>query len=177
LGILIMALWIAHTALVIADESEAAIKASYLVKFVPFVRWPDGVFTDSTSPVTLCIVGDDPFGSLLDQSAAQSIGPRRIVIRRFSYVDSAELSRLIVCNIAYFGDPALSGDVLGSLQGKPILTVSDGASRSRGVIHFVLQMNHVRFDVDQSLAESDKITISSTLLELARNVFRRGAAP
>ena len=66
---------------------EIAIKATYLYKIPPFIEWPAEVFASGASPFTICVVGADPFGALLDQAVAgQRLGERAIVLRRMGVV-------------------------------------------------------------------------------------------
>src|SRR5262249_42923351 len=51
----------AHTA------GEYEIKAAFLYNFAKFVEWPAETFADANAPLILGIVGEDPFGSRLDQ--------------------------------------------------------------------------------------------------------------
>src|SRR5687767_6577948 len=68
----------------VADEpSEYAVKAAYLAKFPSYVEWPPAAFDAPDSPVVICVVGDDPFGPLLDDVlAAQQVQGRPMVARR-----------------------------------------------------------------------------------------------
>ena len=59
------------------------------------------------------------------------------------------------------------------MRGKPVVTVTDSGLPGRGLISFVMQDNHVRFDIDAAAAEKNGIRISSKLLDLARTVTRR----
>ena len=62
---------------------EYEIKAAYLVKFAPFIEWPDTAFSSAGAPLTICVVGPDPFGALLDRAAAGvRDGDRPVIIRR-----------------------------------------------------------------------------------------------
>jgi hypothetical protein len=54
------------------------------------------------------------------------------------------------------------------------VTVIDSGLKARGVISFVIQDNHVRFDIDDALAADGGLTISSKLLGLAHAVKPRG---
>ena len=70
-----------------AQESqlELAVKATYLYKFAPFVEWPASAFDSPTAPLVLCVVGDDPFGDLLDRAVSgQHAGKHPIALRRLS---------------------------------------------------------------------------------------------
>src|ERR1700686_1187095 len=46
-----------------ADEYE--LKAAMLYNLTQFVEWPASAYPDPQAPVLLCILGRDPFGSLL----------------------------------------------------------------------------------------------------------------
>lgn len=149
---------------------EYAVKATYLYKFAPFVEWPGGA---AAGPLELCVVGDDPFGGLLDRAVAdQAVGGRRIAVRRLELARSAE-----GCEILYLaGSPAQSvAEALRALRGEPALTVTDAAAdpASKGVIHFVVVDNRVRFEIDAEAAAASGLRISSKLLELAVTVRRR----
>jgi hypothetical protein len=148
---------------------EYAVKAAYLTKFAPFIDWPDGVLPNPAAPVTICILGADPFGAIIDKAAGGGAGASRpLVIRRISAATEAN-----GCQIVYDGDPRAG--TLDALAGKPVVTVTDAGVPARGVISFVVLDNHVRFDIDDAIAARDGIRISSKLLELAHAVTRRGA--
>jgi hypothetical protein len=149
---------------------EIAIKATYLYKFGPFVEWPATSFDSPTSPLNLCVVGTDPFGAVLDQAAqGQRLAAHPIVVRRLA----APSTR---CHIAYIeGTDAFVAETLEALRGSAVLTVTDrprGAA-TRGIINFVVEANHVRFDIDESAASRSGLNVSSKLLTLARAVRTR----
>ena len=144
---------------------EYAVKGAYLTKFVPFIDWPDGVFANPGAPVVICILGNDPFGATLDKAAASGAGGRPIIIRRLAANDPAE-----GCQIVFAGD---ADAALDGLRGKPVVTVTDSGTPARGIISFVMQDNHVRFDIDDAGAQTNGLRISSKLLDLAHNVSRR----
>ena len=157
-----------------ADASlEYAVKAAYLVKFAPFIDWPDGAFASPTAPLTICVVGTDPFGADLNRAAqGQHDGDHPLVIRRANAPDP-ETS----CQILFAAGPpeALAAD-LDKVKSRPILTVTDSGATSHGIISFVVIDDHVRFDIDEAQADAVGIHISSKLLGLA-HATRRGARP
>jgi hypothetical protein len=144
---------------------EYAVKAAFLTKFVPFIDWPDGTFADAAAPLTLCILGTDPFGAAIDKAAAATGGGHPITIKRVASTDLLD-----GCQMVFAGDPSL--DEIGLLRDRPVVTVTDAGMPVRGLINFVTQDNHVRFDIDEAAAEKDGLRISSKLLGLARNVTR-----
>jgi hypothetical protein len=152
------------------DSLEYAVKAAYLTKFVPFIEWPDTAFASPTSPITICVLGDDPFAGKLEQVAGTArSGERGILVRHPAAADAS-------CQVVFLGAPdsPTTDAVLQELKGKPVVTVTDSSVKARGVISFVLADNHVRFDIDDGAAAQDGIKISSKLLGLAHAVHQRG---
>lgn len=150
---------------------EYAVKASYLYKFAPFVQWPPRAFATADSPLHLCLVGTDPFGSVLDDVVAgQQAQGHPIVIIRMASID-AEAQ----CHILYIGRSTAQSEIaaLRAVAGKPVLTVTDGGDDAQGgMIQFVLHKGRVRFIVNTTAATASGIQISSKLLELALKVER-----
>ncbi len=155
-----------------AQSLEYPVKANYLARFAAFVTWPSGALGSGNSPITVCVVGDDPFGGTLDQAlSSQTVNGRRLVSRRINRIaaDSG-------CDIAYVAGSSSQtvGEGLAAVAGRPVLTVTDEVRGSgRGVIHFTVFQNRVRFHIDDQLAGRGRLSISSRLLSLALSV--RGA--
>jgi len=152
---------------------EYPVKANYLVKFAAFVEWPPGAFASPASPVVICVVGKDPFGAVLDRAAAQgSPSGRPVEVRRLARLEPRQ-----GCHVAYLGaeqGQALS-QALAAVRRQPVLTVTDSAVRGgRGVIHFAISGNRVRFHIDDMSAQQQGLSISSRLLALALSVRPRG---
>src|SRR4051812_28059903 len=47
---------------------ESQIKAVFLYNFVRFVDWPPSAFPDAQSPLVIGVLGEDPFGTALDDA-------------------------------------------------------------------------------------------------------------
>jgi len=154
------------------EATELAVKAAFLFKFGFFVEWPTAAFASGDSPINLCIVGDDPFGSVLDEAIkGRKIGDRTIALRRMS-----SISRDSGCHIVYFaGADGARIPELAALKGSDVLTVTDVRADGGevGIINFVLKDNHVRFDIDEAAAVSGGLVISSQLLRVALDVTPR----
>ena len=154
-----------------AQESlEVAVKAAYLYKFAPFVEWPAAAAHPAGAPFTVCVVGADPFGPVLDRAVAgQKVGDRPIAVRRL-----ATAAHDSPCDIAFLGGSRAQSvkDELVVLHGAPVLTVTDGGTAT-GVVDFALTEGRVRFRVDDQTAAEDGLTVSSKLLSLAVSVRPR----
>jgi hypothetical protein len=146
--------------------SESQLKAVFLLNFSHFVEWPE---SDATShlPFALCVAGEDPFGPTLDQTVeGETVNGRKIVVRRIQREAPAG------CGILYVSPQEKNvSDLLGS-AGPGVLTVGEGdAFLDRGgMIAFVVENRHVRFDADPAAARKAGLRLSSRLLNVARLV-------
>lgn len=153
------------------QESLAiAVKAAYLYKMAPFVDWPKAAMGAPNDPLVICVVGPDPFGSVLDRAlAGAAVEGHPIVARRLP-----RASPSAGCHIAFFG--WTSGerlkDGLRAYQDAPVLTITDDAT-PRGIVDFTLQRGRVRFRIDPAAASRGGLSISSKLLGLAVSVGSR----
>jgi len=149
---------------------ERAVKATFLYKFVPFVEWPQNAFASDDAPVEICVIGPDPFGEILDEAVAdQTIAGRPVEVQRLdSEFAPAD------CHVAFVSGAVANG-VLENFSGRPVLTVTDSAegAEATGIIHFVVEGERVRFDIDAAEANEHGLSISARLLALARMVHDR----
>jgi hypothetical protein len=165
--------WVVPFAPARADASlEYAVKAAYLPKFIPFITWPDSAFASPAAPVTICVLGDSPFGGKLEQAASGTkSADRAIVVRHLSAPDASAPCQMIFLGP---GDQAVVDGTLDAMKGRPVVTVTDSGIKAHGVISFLIEANHVRFDIDDAAAAQDGLVISSKLLGLAHAVKQRG---
>lgn len=155
-----------------AQPTEEAVKAAFLPRFARYVAWPATSLPPSQQPFQLCVVGRDPFGRLLDRSAAaESIDGHGVAIRRVANAEDAG-----GCHLAFVqgNAPAETGRMLTALGRTPVLTVTDArAGPQRGMIHFTTVGGRVRFFIDEASAVERGLSISSRLLALAAGVRQR----
>jgi hypothetical protein len=150
-------------------RTEAEVKAAFLFNFTKFVQWPPSAFEASSSPLSICILGDDPFGKTLDQLVdGEAIGGRKVVIDRLRGEPPPKS-----CQVVFVGKRERRADVMEQF-GPGVLTVGDGADflRDGGMIAFVLDRGHVRFDINQRAASNAALSLSARLLNVARSVQR-----
>ena len=148
-----------------AEPTDLAVKAAFLPRFPKYVTWPAPAMPKGSDPFVLCVIGTDPFGSILDQAASsQMIDGRRIVVRRLDTTAGSD-----ICQIVFVG--AHSGQAMAAMGSRPVLTVTDTANGGpRGIIHFAVVNGRVRFFIDQAAAAHRGLTVSSRLLALALGV-------
>jgi hypothetical protein len=151
-----------------AQATDYEVKAAFLLNFTKFVDWPAGAFAGPAAPITICILGKDPFGQTLDEIVeGEAVNGRPLQVRRIEGPPARQ-----ACQVVYVGGG--TNDLprtLGSL-GPGVLTVGDGETFTRdgGMIAFALVNRRVRFDVNLTAAENASIRLSSRLLSVARTV-------
>jgi len=149
--------------------SEHQVKAAFLLNFTKFVEWPQAAFGDEHSPITICVLGEDPFGGALDQIVeGEVVDGRRVIVRRLKEPPAAKQCQVL------FVSPVIKdvSQILSTVR-PGILTVGEEGDhflRDGGVISFVIENRHVRFDINQSAAENEGLKLSSRLLRVARSV-------
>lgn len=150
-------------------STEYQVKAAFLLNFAEFVEWPAGAFPNARDPITICVYGFDPFGSLLNDLIREKPGSHEL---RARHVEN--LSALRVCQIVFVSereDKSLP-DVKNSVKEGNVLLVGEGkdfADRG-GTIQFFLQDSRLRFAVNVDEAQRAGLTVSSKLLSLAKIV-------
>lgn len=148
-------------------------KATYLYKLALFVDWPASVFPQPTTPVTICVLGDDSLAATLEKVVAgKTRGRRPIAAKRLGRANPDA-----GCQIAYVAETSEPSvpEALQTFEGAPVLTVTEAeAPDRRGMVNFVLQENRVRFEIDEAAAAQNGVEISAKLLRLALSVRRKG---
>jgi hypothetical protein len=149
---------------------EYQVKAAFLFNFAKFVEWPSGTFNTPDQPITICILGKDPFGHSLDDTVAgRLVDGRSFVVRRISGVRQVPGCHILFVSSADDMRPAAT---LADIGTPGVLTVgeSDAAGADGFVINFRLEDGKVRFDINVGTANREKLRISSRLLGLAHIV-------
>jgi len=162
-----------------SQPSEYQVKAVFLFHFTQFVQWPRTAFDDPGAPVIIAVLGEDPFGSFLDEVVRdENVDGRPIVVRR--YGRPGEVGPAHILFIATSENERLE-QALALFQGRSILTVGEGEGfAARGVmIRFRTLENRVRLRINVGALRSAGLNVSSKLLRSAEIVTseRQGVVP
>ena len=149
---------------------EYMIKAAYLLNFARLVEWPRDAFATADSPVTIGIVGTDPFGEALEQTVeGKRISNRRIAVQRLQWNQDPRR-----CHIVFISstDSARIVELTTRLAGLPVLIVGEARQLAeRGAtINFTIEDDRVRFEVNVEAARRARLTVSSQILRVAKIV-------
>jgi len=153
-----------------SKPKEFEVKATYLYNFARFVGWPATAGAAKSDSFAICVLGQDPFGPVLDAvvagetingkavSAKRVLKPQDAVGCRVLYISSSEDGRL--------------KEILAALDKAGVLTVSDipQFSQRGGMIQFIQESNKIRFEVNLASAGAAGLTLSSELLKVAVTV-------
>jgi uncharacterized protein DUF4154 len=143
------------------------VQAVFLFNFAQFVEWPSDAFADAKAPLVIGILGDDPFGSVLDETVrGETVRGRPFKIRRYRRLDDVK-----DCHILFIGRSEANRleDILASVKERPILTVSnsDDFDSQGGIIRFIIEQSRIRLSIDLEAAQATRLTFSSKLLRSA----------
>jgi hypothetical protein len=147
--------------------TEYQVKAVFIYNFSHFIEWPAQAFGTPNDPFYICIFGNDPFGSHLDEAVkGEQISQHPLAVRRIR--DAADAKN---CQILYIdrSEQAELHRTLTTLDHRSILTVSeqDGSAERGVMIQFSTENNRIRLRINVDSARSAGLTISSKLLRPA----------
>jgi hypothetical protein len=154
-----------------ARPSEYQVQAAYLYNFGKFVKWPAVAPANQTGVFAICVLGQDPFASVLESTlAGQKVEGKPVVVKRLTRAQDAAICHILSLSAA---QRDLKG-TLAAIDDSSVLTVSDmpDFSRRGGMIQFILEGDRVRFEINLESAEKSHLVFPSELLKVATAVKR-----
>jgi hypothetical protein len=153
---------------------DSEVKATYLFNFGRFTTWPQSATVADGTSFSVCVLGRDPFGPVLDTTmAGETIAGRRVVAKRIAKSTESTGCRILFVSRS---EESQLPSILEAAGAAGALTVSDlpqFAARG-GMIQFVSQDNRIRFEVNLTAVEQANLLLSSELLKVATAVRRTG---
>jgi hypothetical protein len=146
---------------------EYQLKAVFLVNFAKFVEWPPQAFTDARDPFTICVWGDNPFGSSLDDAVrGKTAANRPIAVRLVSNPQQARTCQILFVSAS---ERKRMRDLLEAFRNRCVLTVgdTDDFTTNGGIVQFNVRDARVRIEINAEAAGRANLRISSNLLSLA----------
>ena len=156
------------------QSKEYQIKAAFLLNFTQFVEWPAAAFSGPDAPLCIGVLGDDPFGSALEETVRdEKVRNHKLTVRRAQRVEE-----LTGCQMVFVSKSENKHvpEILAKLDSHPVVIVGDveGFARQGGTINFYLDQNKVRFEINAQAAKQNGLKISSQLLALGKIVDSSG---
>jgi hypothetical protein len=158
------------------NASEYDVKAAMIYNFALFVEWPDQSFTSAGESISVCILGEDPFGQSLETNfAGKTVRGRELQVHRVQRV--AELQ---TCHIAFISPSERKRlpEIISALGTSSVLTIGDVKDFAElgGVIGFRVEDEKIHFDINVKAAQRANLKISYKLLNLATVYGQEGKA-
>jgi hypothetical protein len=152
---------------------EYAVKAAYLYNFAKFVEWPPASFATDNAPLLICVMGDNPFGEALTNLHGKRVGAHAVAVQELPSSQEAPSCHIVF--ITRSQQPRLK-NLLATLSGRPVLTVSDidNFTQGGGIIGLIEIEQRIQFVINTSAASRAGLKISSQLLKLAIVVDSNG---
>lgn len=149
---------------------EFELKAVFLYHFAQFTDWPANAFPQTNSPIVIGILGEDPFGRVLDETIkGERINGHGFVIKR-----SARLEDVKDCHLLFISQSENSRlpQIMADLKERSILTVgeSERFAQTGGMIRLLTANNKIRLRINTVATKRAQLTLSSKLLRLAEIV-------
>lgn len=177
----ILVLFSPGLALPVFSQSPVArlneIKAAYISSFSQSVGFPSDDSRSSRTPITLGVIGDNPFSELVDgsqqlPSGSRSSGSQRsIVVRQFKRLQDAQ-----GVHILYFSNPNDSETVqaqLAEVKGKPMLLLGECPRFLEwgGMVRFKLIGNYLHYELNLDSALDAGLQLDPRILRVADQVL------
>lgn len=146
--------------------TEYEVKAAFIYNFAKFVEWPADTSDDN---MTLCILGQDPFGSALDNINGKTVCGKTLMVKHINSVQNLDNADMLFISSSEKEHLGQLIEVVGDLS---ILTIADteGYAEQGVIINFYLERKKVRFEINVEAAERSGLKLSSKLLNLAKIV-------
>jgi hypothetical protein len=148
------------------------VQAAYLYNFGKFVKWPALAPANQSRDFTICVIGQDPLGSILQANLTnESISEKPVKIKRLAKPQDAA-----ACHILFIGGAEENdlSTILAAIDDASVLTVSDmpDFAKRGGMIQFLLEGDRVRFEINLESAGKSHLVMASDLLNVAVSVKR-----
>jgi hypothetical protein len=150
-----------------ASQSEYALKAVFVYNFCRFIDWPDSAFASPNEPLIIGIIGDDPFGLLLNEAVeGEKYHNRPIRIDHFR--TPGDIKRCHLLFVSHVGAGRVD-PILAAVAGKSVVTVSETEDflNRGGMITLTTEQNRVRLRIKPAALQAANLAVSSKLLRVA----------
>ena len=153
-----------------AAVSEYQVKATFIYNFTKFTDWPAGAFESPNAPIVIGIVGDDLFGTTIDDLVrGELVRNRLLAVKRLRPEDD-----LRGCNLLFISFSAKDRipALISQLKGSPVLTVSEieGFAAQGGMVNLLVVNKNLKIEINQAAVDEAGLQISAKLLRLAHLV-------
>lgn len=154
-----------------AQEASArayAIKAGFIYHFTRFIKWPPpSKFSSSNNAYNICVIGDNPFGSILNRLEEK----HRFKEHPLKIQLDVSRNDFRGCHILFvsFSERFDVEKIVEQTSDLQVLTVGDTEGfAERGIdINLLVVENRVQFEINKQCLDASGFKVSSELYDLA----------
>lgn len=147
--------------------TEYQVKAVFIFNFTQFVDWPSSSFATEQSPLIIGVLGENPFGSYLEETVkGETANGHPLVVRYYKNMDEIKTCHILFINLH---ETNSVDTILSSLKGSNILTITNNYDNSKQeeVIRFFIRNHKTGFQINPDAAKNASLNMSSKLLNVA----------
>lgn len=149
------------------DTKEYQLKSVFIYNFLKLITWPPDI---ELNEITVCILGDNPFGKSIDGLASKTVRKKPISVRTFVTMSDSHN-----CNVVFVSQSESSNisSILTQLSKHPIVTISDINMfvQRGGIIEFIQKNSTIGIHINLQAARQSNLSINAKLLEFAEDVL------
>ncbi|HXG47873.1 MAG TPA: YfiR family protein [Methylomirabilota bacterium] len=149
-------------------QSPEVMKAAFIFNFAKLTEWPATAFADDKARICVGFVGAAPMADTFEKAiTGKNANGREFEVKRLDGAAGAE-----ACHIVFVGEAAKTGDVIGQVKGKPVLTISDADAfaGAGGMIGFLVDGGKIGFELNLASANAVSLKFNDKLKQLAKTV-------
>jgi YfiR/HmsC-like len=146
---------------------EYQLKAVFIFNFTQFVEWPSSSFSTDDAPLVIGVMGENPFGSYLDETVSrEKVNGHPLIVRYYKETEEIKECHLLFIRLT---DSNRQREVVAYLKGRSILTVSDADNflQDGGMVGFLTKNDKIQFQINLEATKKADVAISAKLLKLA----------
>jgi hypothetical protein len=158
--------WVATVHAGVSTIAEYRTKGSYLLNFIRLVEWRPPRPIAGVLPV--CVFGESPIAPVLAEMASEPVKGRQVVVERL-----ADLRKANACEVLFITEAKWNEvDAIARTLPSGVLTISEVNTDDMvgSVINFVVENDHIVFDLNLGAAAREHVEPTTRLLALARAV-------
>ncbi len=151
---------------------EYQVKAGFVSSFPSFIEWPPDAFHGPGDPLTICVLGSNPFGTSLDALVAgKSVAGHNLTVRPIP--DAHQVTGCHMLFVSSSEHLRLRG-ILASLGEQSVFSIGDTSDfiAEGGVVSLLVDNGRVRIEINADAARERRLRINARLLQLAKGVKR-----
>jgi len=149
-------------------DGEYQVKLAVLYNFAKFVEWPPASYPTPGAPLTICIIGIDPFSPEIEAEVrTRTVRGRPVEILRVKPTKTLRLCHMVFIPVT---ERDRADQIVKDLNGSSTLTVGEvaGFAMMGGIINLTVAGSTVHFEINRLAADRAGLKISSKLLGLAK---------